>query len=491
MNRVCLIVPPSPFLADERVFVSLGILKVAACLEQAGYPVDVLDLSGVENYEDAVTNYIVNRSGIEPFGITVTTPQCPAAEKITNRIREAADGRITRIIWGGPHVTVVNAARKLEVKKGIIGRAHKAFARIANVADVLVAGDGEEAIFVAIQPHAPKLIDADDPDGQLFLDKHRLSEMPLPARHLIDLDSYHYYIAGQRASSLIMQLGCPFSCRFCSGRLSPSFRRVRIRDIDNVLREIEQIYRSYGYCGLMMYDDELNVNPNMIQDMYAITRLRDKLGIDFRLRGFIKADLFNENQALTMKEAGFREICVGFESGSTRILKNIKKQATVDQNTKCMEIAKKYSLRVKGFTSLAHPGETEETAKQTHDWLVSVEVDDFDVTVISPFPGTPYHDNAKLDDGVWVYAVPENGDKLYMEDIDYVKEAHYYKGQIGNYRSHVWTEAIDKENIVRLRNWIETSVRQKLRLPFYHTVAAQLYDHSCGQLPPSILRRIP
>src|SRR3954447_1116755 len=43
VRTVGLIIPPSPFLLDERVFVSLGMLTVAASLERAGYRVAVLD----------------------------------------------------------------------------------------------------------------------------------------------------------------------------------------------------------------------------------------------------------------------------------------------------------------------------------------------------------------------------------------------------------------------------------------------------------------
>ncbi len=43
--RVCLITPPSIFLLDERVFMTLGILRVAAALEGAGHEVEMLDLS--------------------------------------------------------------------------------------------------------------------------------------------------------------------------------------------------------------------------------------------------------------------------------------------------------------------------------------------------------------------------------------------------------------------------------------------------------------
>ena len=48
ISHLCLIIPPSLFLLDERVFMSLGILKVAAVLEREGIGVELLDLSGVK-----------------------------------------------------------------------------------------------------------------------------------------------------------------------------------------------------------------------------------------------------------------------------------------------------------------------------------------------------------------------------------------------------------------------------------------------------------
>src|SRR5436305_12289092 len=85
---VCLIIPPSPFLLDERVFMSLGILKIAASIEARGGYVEVLDLSGYANFTDAVADH-VRRSGVRNFGITATTPQLPAAVEIAETIRAA------------------------------------------------------------------------------------------------------------------------------------------------------------------------------------------------------------------------------------------------------------------------------------------------------------------------------------------------------------------------------------------------------------------
>ena len=108
---VCLIVPPSTFLLDERVFVSLGVLRVAAVIEQAGATVELVDLSGIENYLDAIEDH-ASASAARVFGITSTTPQLPAARAIIERVRAVRPD--ARVILGGPHVTLVNAARKRE-----------------------------------------------------------------------------------------------------------------------------------------------------------------------------------------------------------------------------------------------------------------------------------------------------------------------------------------------------------------------------------------
>ena len=91
ITRVCLIIPPSVFLMDERVFMTLGILKVAAVLEQAGVTVEMLDLSGVENYEEVVREH-VRTSAATCYGLTATTPQMPAATKISRAIRALQSG---------------------------------------------------------------------------------------------------------------------------------------------------------------------------------------------------------------------------------------------------------------------------------------------------------------------------------------------------------------------------------------------------------------
>ena len=477
--QICLIVPPSTFLMDERVFPSLGVLKVAAVLEAAGEDVSVLDLSGVENYLDALNVFIAGFQGTH-IGITATTPQMPAAHLIAMRIR--TDVPDIRIILGGPHVTLVFAAVRKESKAGYAGRGTRAFKRLEDLYDVLIIGDGEAAIFEAIVHDAPKIIDADDRKGGLFQTRDQYAESPFPARHLIDLDSYHYEIEGHRATSLISQLGCPFNCGFCGGRNSAMLRVIRTRPAATVIQEIRGIYETYGHTGFMFYDDELNVNESSFMELLGkLVELQADLGVEFRLRGFIKSELFNEAQAKAMYAAGFRWILCGFEAADDRILVNINKRATLEDNTAVMKTAHKHGLKVKALMSIGHPGETRDSVVAIRDWLIEQEADDFDITIITPYPGSPYHDEAVLQaGGTYTYRMPLTGDKLHMREVDYNTHADYYKGMPGEYTSLVHTDFLTEEGLVALRDRAESDVREALDIPFNAVNRASKYEHSMG-----------
>lgn len=484
-SSITLITPPSIFLLDERVFVNLGILKVASSLEKAGIKVHHLDLNGFENYQDKLCDHL-ECVETKVLGITLTTPQLPSVHSIIKTIRQLRPD--LKIILGGPHITLTHSAVKMELRKGLSGRAHRAWRALENLGDVLVSGDGELAIFAAIEPNAPKLIDADDPKGGFFMSHQIYDQSPYPARHLVDLSSYRYEIEGQPSTNLIAQLGCPFACGFCGGRNSKSLRQIRTRTTSSIINEIKMLHQTYGYTGFMFYDDELNVNREMVALMNALRALQDSLGVEFRLRGFIKSQLFNVEQARAMYAAGFRWILVGFESGSPRILENINKKASVDDNDRAMEWAHQVGLKVKALMSIGHPGESEKTISQTQQWLITRQPNDFDCTIITTYPGTPYYDEALPNPnhpGVWTYTQNKTGDLLHAYEVNYATTADYYKGDPNDgYKSYVFTDFLTAPELVELRSWTENSVRSALKIAYPLARPAQRFEHSMGQMGP-------
>lgn len=487
--HIGLIIPPSIFLSDQRWFMHIGILKVAAVLEKVGHQVDVLDFSGVENFLSAVRDYI-NINPPEVIGITATSPQMPAAMEIAKAVRSVNPS--IRLMLGGPHATLVHVPYRNEQRVNKQGRGTHALKPLLECFDTIVVGDGEDAILTALANPTLKIVDADDLQSPHFLSPGRLAELPFPARHLVDVGSYHYTIDGRKAISMIAQLGCPFHCGFCGGRESPFLRKIRIRPTENVIAEMRELYERYGVDALMFYDDELNVNRAMIPLMEAIATLGKELGIEWRLRGFIKAELFTEAQAVAMQRAGFREILTGFESGSPRILLNIRKESTQEDNSRCIDIARRNGLRVKALMSIGHPGESATTVQETKDWILRVKPDSFDITRITVYPGTPYFDRAiECAPGVWKYSI--NGDSLYSPEVDFTTNYLFYKGDrganLGLNQFFAWTDELSAEGLADILAKTEQSLRAELGQPFQTDAPVLLYEHSMGQgLPGYILR---
>ena len=191
--------------------------------------------------------------------------------------------------------------------------------------------------------------------------------------------------------------------------------------------------------------------------------------------------------------AGFRWLLCGFEAANSRILVNINKKAALEDNDRCVEIAKNHGLKIKALMSCGHPGESAESIRDIRDWLIRHQVDDFDCTVITTYPGTPYYDLAARhasEPSVWTYTHPQTGDRLHSYEVDYAVCADYYKGDPnGGYKSFVFTDFLTAQELVELRDQVEKEVRAALRIPFNAGAAALRYEHSMGQGLPDFIHR--
>jgi radical SAM superfamily enzyme YgiQ (UPF0313 family) len=376
---------------------------VATEFIKQGKKVDLLDMSDQTNLTIPFT--------YDYYGIICITPNMPIIKKICDMIRKNTQAKI---LLGGPHVTVTYSANSK--------RSQKDREAIESISDFQHEGAITE-------------------------------DLTIPDRNLIDLNDYHYEIDGKKATSIIAQNGCPYNCGFCSGRNTHYYRSAKRKSIELLMSEVDNLYEM-GYRGLNYYDDEINLNKKEFHALLNEFIKRKKRGMKWALRGFSRADLLTQEEANLMYEAGFRWLLVGFESGSDRMLVSMNKKVTVAQNTKAIEIAHKAGMKVKALMSIGHPGENSTTINETISWMKNVKIDDFDITVVSIYPGTPYYERAEKKDDIWTYTSP-TGDKLYSNDIDFMTEESNYKGRPGEYNCHVWTDYLSKKELLSYRDSIE------------------------------------
>lgn len=452
MKNVGFVNPSSEFLINQRVFVTLGILRVATCLRRNGvYNVFFLDLSNTENHEKLISDFI-SLNKLDVICFTATTPQISGVFELCKHIKR--NGFKGKIILGGAHITLTYCSIH-EGTDDIKDKCQVHINEILGYIDNIVIGDGEFAITDAINSDI-KIINSEI-DKRLFLSTN-YDEVAISDRDFLDLDSYIYAIDGAKATNIISQMGCPYKCEFCSGRGSKTFNMIRKRSVGNVLQEIDCLYRKYDYRAYMIFDDEININKKYFEELLiALIDYQKKNNVSFNFRGFTRSDLLTTDQAELMYKAGFRWLLVGFESGSDRILKNINKGCSVEDNTRCFDIARKNKLKVKALMSIGHAGESFSTLNDTMWWLRDMKPDETDVTIVAVYPGSNYFNKSfKLGKGWFKYISKHTNDALYIKDVDFLYESNFYKSREDEYVSYVFTDFLSAQNIVDQRHLIHS-----------------------------------
>ncbi|MCR4290737.1 MAG: B12-binding domain-containing radical SAM protein [Candidatus Scalindua sp.] len=398
--KVTLISPPSPFLIDQKAFPPLGLLYVAGFLEHNGIEINVADLAGKETeLENALEPYL----DANLYGITSTSPQYPQALKILNILRRRNPK--ARIVIGGAYPSSLPDKC---IKDGF---------------DYVIAGEGEEAMLQLIT-------DIDEKEISSVINASYIQDMdtiPLPARHLIDIQSFAYDIGDGRGTTLITSRGCPFTCSFCSKEVWQN--GTRFHSTDYVISELEHVINNYDFKHFLFLDDTITIRRKRLLELCS---RMERFNIKWRC--YARTTTTRE-MLIAMKRAGCIEIGVGVESGSQKILDIVDKNETVEQNTSFVELCKEVGILANVFIMIGLPGETYETVEETRRWMESVRPHKFGFNIFMPYAGTPVY---------------KNPDRYDIQIFDVPEERSWVKGRQGEYESFVATSELSRSEIERL-----------------------------------------
>lgn len=356
-------------------FPPLGLMYVAASLRQAGYNVQILDCTFMQSIEQA--EEIVRKTEARYIGIhsMITLTRNAVA------LAEAAKSAGKTVIYGGPDPST---APDKYLKKGF--------------GDYVVMGEGERTALELI-----RTLDRGDLPldlkGLAFLNGDSLVTTPPrelerdldsiipPARDLIDNERYKEVWRadhGYALTSVMTTRGCPYGCFFCSEKLVFG-RRYTVRSADNVVAELEDIIRKYGYDRVWFADDIFPLRKERTLQICQEIINRD---LNFTWSCLARADLVDEEALASMKRAGCEIVFFGVESGSQRMLDAMNRMMTIEQIVSGISAAKRVGLKVHAFMMVGFPSENYESLKQTIDFLKELSPDEFSFTVAYPLPGT-------------------------------------------------------------------------------------------------------
>jgi radical SAM superfamily enzyme YgiQ (UPF0313 family) len=177
---------------------------------------------------------------------------------------------------------------------------------------------------------------------------------------------------GTIEANLVGSRGCPYDCSFCGAakKFNPDIS-IRTRSPDNILAEMEQLAHNDNVTAFRFVDDLFLAQAQFMKrclPRFVGAGVGDKWVWDAtgRINVLAKAD---DSLLKLIKKSGCREIALGIESGSNRILGYIDKHINREMALKAVKSLTTWGIHVKGYFILGFPTETESDMAATIDLI--------------------------------------------------------------------------------------------------------------------------
>ncbi|RJR52624.1 MAG: radical SAM protein [Desulfobacteraceae bacterium] len=354
----------------------IGLGAVAAAAEKAGHDVVLLDLLGLDNPELSI------RQAVEEFDPQVTGIS-------VRNIDDQNTGNPRFLLQNVKEI--VSWCRKVSRAPIVIGGSgYSIFPESALEflgADMGIQGEGEEA-FPLLLSRIREGSDLSSVPG-LYLPGRggtgprqfakALDELPLPGPRLwISSEDVDEWIPFQT------RRGCPLRCSYCStGAIEGYTLRKRSKEAvaDCLTQYVEAGFRKFHFV-----DNLFNISPS-----YALDLCRELIKRDLSIswRAIVYPGNIGPELVAAMAVAGCKEVSLGFESGSDRILHSMNKRFRTYEVLRASELFREHGVRRIGFLLLGGPAESRETVEESLAFVESLGLDALRVTTgIRIYPHT-------------------------------------------------------------------------------------------------------
>jgi anaerobic magnesium-protoporphyrin IX monomethyl ester cyclase len=180
--------------------------------------------------------------------------------------------------------------------------------------------------------------------------------------------------------------GCPYTCNWCA---KPSFgRRYTVRSPADVVRELVLLKAEVAPDHIWFADDIFGLDVDWTA---ALAHEVEAAGCRTPFTMQSRVNLMTERMVEALARSGAREVWLGVESGSQKVLDAMDKGSTVGAAREATRILKAHGVRACWFIQLGYPSETWQDILSTRDLIREEQPDEIGVSVAYPLPGTEFH----------------------------------------------------------------------------------------------------
>ena len=343
-------------------------------------------------WKDKFLKLVDENTILAGFSCMTGSPITHALEA-TRLLKNYSPNTIT--VWGGYHPTICYESTLRE-----------------PTIDYIVRGHGHDSLYQLVN-YLNNGGDLATIEGLGWADKsgeHHLNPMPSKLSFPlledlsfdgIEMNNYTRFNYQQRVYSLFTSFGCPHKCGFCFAPIH--YRNYKKRwyayEPEAIIDHIEMAVEKFGAQYISILDEEFLIQRKRAEKIFQASLDRG-LDVEWGIRGIRVDDLDRADDSFLelLKAVGVKQVMIGVESGSPRMLKLMQKGITVEQTISVNQRLAKNKIIVPSYNFMSGlPGETVEDLYQSVDLILRLLDDNPDASFsgmnqFQPYPGSDLYD---------------------------------------------------------------------------------------------------
>ncbi len=358
---------------------SLGLLTLAGMVP-AHHEVQYIEIADIRDSKST-------QETLQDFDL-IAISSYSAQIKEAYQLAEIARNKEVPVVMGGLHVTTLPDEAKKYCDAVVIGEGELSWPTLLKDAEI-----GK------LKPFYGSIEEEFD-----------LSDAPMPAFELLDIDKYNRL-------TVQTSRGCSHRCEFCASSILLT-RQYKQKPPEKVLAEIDKILGIWEHPFIEFADDNTFVNKDYWKKL--LPALRNK-----KIRWFTETDISiaqDKELLKLMRNSGCAQVLIGLESPSVKSLSGIEtkqdwKAKQLPYYKEAIRTIQSQGISVNGCFILGLDQHGPEIFDDVFNFVEDACLHEVQITIQTPFPGTPLYkrladENRIIEKGAW--------EKCTLFDINYI-----------------------------------------------------------------------
>ena len=247
---------------------------------------------------------------------------------------------------------------------------------------------------------------------------------------------------------------CPYNCDFCC--IKTYYGKYVERPINSVLYDIERLVSKFGVVNIKFLDELFFYKPERVKELCE--NIISK-GFKLNLWAYARVDTIEVSLLPLLKQAGFRWLCIGVESGNEEIRrKTLKGNFTNRKIHNVVNSIRDNGIYINSNYIIGFDDDSFETVRETIDLAVELNTEYANFYSMMAYPGSLLYKKA-IENG-WGLPTTWSGYSQYSYDCYPLRTKYLTSEQVLMFRDRAFMEYYtDPEYLSMMRKFGEDTLQ--------------------------------